>query len=761
MRRSCGLGIVTVALAMLLSSANFLRAQDDPGADDPTRGVARISIVQGEVNVKRGDAGELVAAAVNAPLMTQDHIQTADGSRSEVQFDAANMARLAPNTDLALADVQRGRYQLQLGMGTVIFRVLRDSHANVEIDTPSISVQPARQGIYRVSVTQDGTTEVTVRSGEASIFSPRGSQPLRAGQTMLARGSNADPEFQVEAEVARDQFDDWSNNRDQTLLSSRSYQYVSPDIYGADDLDSYGTWVPSSYGTVWAPRVQAGWAPYQTGRWVWADYYGWTWVDYSPWGWAPFHYGRWFWNGPRGWCWWPGAIHQPYFWRPAVVGFFGFGGGGFGVSIGFHFGNVGWVPLAPYEAWHPWYGRGFYGGYNRTTVINNTIVNNTNIYNVYRNARVNNAIAYTSVNGFGQGRQAFYRGNGAQFQNASLVRGPLPVTPSRASLAFGRDGAAFAPRQFASVQNRQFFSHQQPPQAQRMPFAEQQQRVAQFQERTLGFRPNYAAEQNRPNSFAQGNGGRPGFNQGGSAYGAVPRPGSNQMSGFRSSEQGTARPQPSANDGWQRFGQGAGGGMPTPGAAANRPTAVPRPGVSSPANSGWQGRPQTGPNNAPNTLRREDQSGWHRFGDPGVTNSYGRTAVPRPGVNRDSDGWHSFGSPRDAGSSYPANRSYGSAQGSAGQYRSAEPSFGNYRSQEPMRMNQPIVRDRPSYSAPQMSSPRYNAPAAPRYSAPSGPQYSAPRSAPAYGGGGRQSAAPRGGGGGSRPSGGNGGGHHR
>src|SRR5579884_606884 len=63
-------------------------AQPDQG--DQQHGVARLSIVQGDVNVRRGDNGELVAAIVNAPLMAQDHVQTAPGSRAEVQLDYAN-----------------------------------------------------------------------------------------------------------------------------------------------------------------------------------------------------------------------------------------------------------------------------------------------------------------------------------------------------------------------------------------------------------------------------------------------------------------------------------------------------------------------------------------------------------------------------------------------------------------------------------------------------------------------------------------------
>ena len=45
------------------------RAQD---ADDLKRGVARISLMNGDVSVRRGDSGEWVAGVVNAPLLTGD-----------------------------------------------------------------------------------------------------------------------------------------------------------------------------------------------------------------------------------------------------------------------------------------------------------------------------------------------------------------------------------------------------------------------------------------------------------------------------------------------------------------------------------------------------------------------------------------------------------------------------------------------------------------------------------------------------------------
>src|SRR5947209_6609610 len=57
------------------SEAQPYPQQGVPGQDqasDEQRAVARLSIVQGDVNVKRGDSGDLVAAAINAPLLVQD-----------------------------------------------------------------------------------------------------------------------------------------------------------------------------------------------------------------------------------------------------------------------------------------------------------------------------------------------------------------------------------------------------------------------------------------------------------------------------------------------------------------------------------------------------------------------------------------------------------------------------------------------------------------------------------------------------------------
>jgi hypothetical protein len=435
------------------------QAQDD--GDAPEHGVARVSLVNGEVSLRRGDTGELTAAPQNSPIVTNDALVTGAGGRAEIQFDSANMIRLAPSTEVRMGDLQDRRFLAQVAVGTTTFTMLQSNGAQIEISTPTVSLHPSQPGAYRVTVRPDGSTEITVRAGEAEIFSPRGSEVLRAGQTMQARGTATDPEFMIVAAIPQDDWDRFNAQRDQALQQvTTSSRYVSPDITGTEELDANGRWqYDPAYGNVWVPTVSAGWAPYREGRWVWEPFYGWTWVSYDPFGWAPYHYGRWY-SGSFGWAWYPGPIGPRYFWRPALVGFFGWGGG-VGVGFGFGFGHVGWVPLAPHERFNAWYG---------ARSFNSVVVNNTNITNVYRNARGNGVTnGVTSVNSseFGRGAVStrnFVRASNTDLARAGSVQGRMPISATAQSRAFS-DRPVNTQALPSVNSNTRFFSRTQTPAA--------------------------------------------------------------------------------------------------------------------------------------------------------------------------------------------------------------------------------------------------------------------------------------------------------
>ena len=330
------------------------RAQDDqtqqppPYAQTAPPSVARLSDVEGSVALKHGDSGDQATAVANAPVVAGDYITTGPDGRAEVQLDANTLIRAGANAQLRFTQLDGASDVAQVAEGSVELRVFGAGQDNVQVQTPSVDVQPQQPGAYLITVTSDGNTEITARSGSAAVVTPQGSQQVSTGRTMEVTGQASSPQYQYIDEVAQTDLEAWGDQRDQMMIAANGAQaqYVPGDMTGSTDLSQYGNWVDiPGYGQAWVPSdVAQGWTPYSDGSWVSLNYYGPTWVAAEPWGWAPYHYGRWFFAPSVGWAWSPGPRYGHPVWSPALVAFFGYGGG---VGVGLGFGNVGWVPLAP------------------------------------------------------------------------------------------------------------------------------------------------------------------------------------------------------------------------------------------------------------------------------------------------------------------------------------------------------------------------------------------------------------------------------
>lgn len=686
-------------------------ADDQPPADanqpvpgQPSTSVARASFIRGDVTMQRGDSNDNAKVTLNTPLVPGDAIFTGDKSRAEVELDYANVLRLAAQTQVKIANLSRNQIQIQVGQGYASYSVYKGNEANVEIDSPNVSVRLLQPGRYRVQVNSDYETDVIVREGEAEVSTPQGSKTIKEGEVITVRGTD-NPEYKVAAAPSHDDWDQWNTDRDRLILSANSRKQTNPYYTGAHDLDSYGRWenVPG-YGNVWQPYDQgADWAPYQNGRWVWEPGWGWTWVSYEPWGWAPYHYGRWFWWN-TGWVWWPGPVYPAYYpvWAPAYVSFFGFGGGW---GFGFGFGSVGWLPCGPFDPFFPWFGFGF----NHFTTVNIFVFNNrfffgnrfvgghfggrfvgplgvhgrnpvfSNVHMAMTNTRVRQGI--TSVS-----REDFVRGgigsrhigmDAGQLRNTHMMGGNLGVVPTHASLGTNV-------RENAGIQNRtsgRFFNRSTPAATQSFRAqTAQMEHLSQNASRTGGSANERFSGNTR---FGNNPAGPRGGNNGGSA---AARANSEPPHGGPS---GAANGNEGGRQGWHSFGEGQnaahGSGTVAGGKPAlqmSKPVVTPR--SYSPSSSYGQSGGSRGYGSSPSY----GQSGGSRGYSPSP--SYGQSGgsrgySPSPSYGRSGGNYGSYGSssPRGYGSYGGSNSrsygSYGSRGGSSGSYGSRSGSYGGSR----------------------------------------------------------------------------------
>ncbi|HKQ60429.1 MAG TPA: DUF6600 domain-containing protein, partial [Candidatus Polarisedimenticolaceae bacterium] len=412
------------ALAVVLTAMSVVRAQYDED-DEVHQTAARLGYLSGDVSYSRGDdPDDWQRAEANVPMVSGDAVYTGDNGRLELQVPGGMRLRLASRTQLTALDLTTETLQFAVDAGTLFVRLPRlDDDQVYEIDTPSAAITLDRAGDYRVDVDPDGPTRVQVRSGRATVAAGGGQVGIGEGDALVLEGTDS-PRYDVVNLPPRDAWDRWSDQRDLDLArATRAYRYVSYDVAGAEDLDGYGRWrrIPN-YGWCWSPLgVEAGWAPYRAGRWVWQDPWGWSWVSSEPWGWAPYHYGRWVVSSGR-WYWVPAGPRVRATYAPALVAFSG-GGHGWSVTVGFSSGGfVGWFPLAPSDPFVPWWGRPRVN----VNVTNVTYVNRTYITVVDHTTFVSaRPVASARV----RDRMVV-----REIERAPVLRGPVPVVPTRQSI---------------------------------------------------------------------------------------------------------------------------------------------------------------------------------------------------------------------------------------------------------------------------------------------------------------------------------------
>lgn len=407
------IGITLALLALLLVPFNLFASE---------QGFARLSLIEGDVQVRIADSDDWVPAAPNTPIYEGDSIWTPKGSRTEIQLRDGSVIRLGARTALNVLKVESDFLQFNLGMGRAYIRTGARRIWSMQFDLTESTVRVDDRGRYRLDIQEDGDEDISVYRGSAYVESYGGRTRVRTGEMLSLEESRSE----IAPVNPPDAWDRWNSDRDgrQARRSAGGEGRLPEElVVYEDELSASGEWIVTrEYGQVWRPTVvvSADWAPYRDGRWIWrgGEY---VWVSYEPWGWAPYHYGRWAVVAGFGWCWVP-PLAGDVFWGPGFVGW---------ITTPTH---VGWVPLAPGDIY---YGRGHYGrnSVNVTNITNITNITINNRSNIYRNVVQRNAVTSVDRSSFTSGRGRYVRNSGELFRRERdrIVAGrPEPRLESRA-----------------------------------------------------------------------------------------------------------------------------------------------------------------------------------------------------------------------------------------------------------------------------------------------------------------------------------------
>jgi hypothetical protein len=312
-------------------------------ADEAAQAVsaARLSSVDGQVQISLDNQIVADQAVANAPLFEGTRVATGDEGRAEIQFEDGSVARLSPNSSLTLTRLRgrggvgdsEGDSQIRLDAGLGYFELRGGGQAGtIRIGFGDSVVTAAGFTVLRINL-DNPPGEVAVFSGNAHI--ERGSAlvvDLHGGESVALNG--ADPgHYDLSESIEPDSWDTWNSDRDQMLAAEGSSRTAATQGFADsgnpawNDLDANGNWynVPGQ-GNIWSPydASDAGFDPYGNGYWMWTPRFGYVWVSGYSWGYLPFQCGNWNFYDNFGWGWAPGMGGCAPWW----------GGGHYGLNIG-------------------------------------------------------------------------------------------------------------------------------------------------------------------------------------------------------------------------------------------------------------------------------------------------------------------------------------------------------------------------------------------------------------------------------------------
>ena len=282
-------------------------------ADSKVR-IVRISYVEGDVQLDRGDGHGFIRAFQNMPVIEGVRLWTRSDARAEIEFEDGGTLRLVPDSLVNFEELRTGNSgekitRVDVQQGTLYADLKDHDHDQLAFTFAQQELTLRHSSRFRLDIDKE-QLKVAVFRGEVELQRHNAERVKIKKNETLAVDLNEPERYYLSKGIVEEPHDYWDREREgqrveaENRYRSRTYP-VSTVYYGYDDLSPYGSWVlVPTYGYVWRPyNVAFGWDPFAYGAWVFYPGFGYVWNSAYPWGWTPYRYGSWIFIHDRGWCW--------------------------------------------------------------------------------------------------------------------------------------------------------------------------------------------------------------------------------------------------------------------------------------------------------------------------------------------------------------------------------------------------------------------------------------------------------------------------
>ena len=263
--------VLTMIIALLALTADA-QNRERVGISAKAGGVNSVS---GKVMVKRGATEQLLTSQDD--LGSGDVVTTGSESQVEVLLNPGTYLRLSEKSEFVLVDNSLDKLQVKINKGSAIIEATgpKDLEFRIPIVTDQQRLMIVRSGIYRINVT-GGVTELLVRKGLVWLDNDPKNIVKSNKKVSFTRPV---PQITKLTKLDRDEFDDWSRERGQTL--ARANEKLSARVLNGYLASS--SWSFSGGFSRWGLWT---WSPFVSCYTFLPFYYSWA----SPYGRAYAYY---------------------------------------------------------------------------------------------------------------------------------------------------------------------------------------------------------------------------------------------------------------------------------------------------------------------------------------------------------------------------------------------------------------------------------------------------------------------------------------
>ena len=234
--------LVWAALALVLAAGVFTGVRVIGAKATP---IAKVTFYTGDFRLQQPGRVDWKKAVINEGLVSGDKVKTLDESRGEVAFADGSIIRIDANSNLDIVELKKDKAgqaaAAKVWSGKVWASVNKMSKkTKFELESPT-AVAAVRGTVFRMSVSDDKTTKVTVYQGEVKV---EASPDFMQNQTKKQGGKAGEIEGPKQVQGPREvSFEQWVQ-----IVKAQMEITINPDgTYGIvkfdPTLDAQDEWV--------------------------------------------------------------------------------------------------------------------------------------------------------------------------------------------------------------------------------------------------------------------------------------------------------------------------------------------------------------------------------------------------------------------------------------------------------------------------------------------------------------------------------------